>query len=400
MTQDGKKNNGGPRIRFVSTVERFLTDPNVKTFTLGVILIVSLIKGWPVMCVLPLLQPEPYESLLGPSFWNLTVFIWTVTTRAPRQFLALTDTLILGLGFVAWALKDYNETQMVEDQMEFQMYGENEGKLSVAQKLKIGLEDRAVVGDVKAQFQMANLYAREGDILKATDWYRQAANHGNKEAQIALADCYAMGKGVARDEKMAVWWYEKAADQGVADAKIRLAMITDASNNVSVPSPSPHGLPMETKSSGPSVDIVDSKHMPDKSSQPLSVKEDDEGSEDIEPDDDSVSPAQRGASNLRVGTTFWGFISHGKLWRMPVKVEGKICTGVYPNFIGEWTAVGKVTCESQSIFVNVKEYGVVILGDRTTQAHLIFVAEGRMEGEVFQEGVSGGSAVLEVQFVD
>ncbi|GAB5365622.1 hypothetical protein AAMO2058_001073700 [Amorphochlora amoebiformis] len=257
-----KKNNGGPRIRFVSTVERFLTDPNVKTFTLGVILIVSLIKGWPVMCVLPLLQPEPYESLLGPSFWNLTVFIWTVTTRAPRQFLALTDTLILGLGFVAWALKDYNETQMVEDQMEFQMYGENEGKLSVAQKLKIGLEDRAVVGDVKAQFQMANLYAREGDILKATDWYRQAANHGNKEAQIALADCYAMGKGVARDEKMAVWWYEKAADQGVADAKIRLAMITDASNNVSVPSPSPHGLPMETKSSGPSVDIVDSKHMP------------------------------------------------------------------------------------------------------------------------------------------
>jgi len=34
--------------------------------------------------------------------------------------------------------------------------GPNYNKLNVAHKLKIGLEDRAMLGDVKAQFQMAN----------------------------------------------------------------------------------------------------------------------------------------------------------------------------------------------------------------------------------------------------
>mmetsp|Transcript_28714 Transcript_28714/g.70008 ORF Transcript_28714/g.70008 Transcript_28714/m.70008 type:complete len:1252 (+) Transcript_28714:52-3807(+) len=408
------------RSKFVAHVESTISNPNARSTAFVFIFSLAFFYQVPVMCLLPLMMPDPWEQLLGPSFWTLVVFFATLLSHMPSGFLAAFDLTILGFGFMSWALKDYDEGDLEDDELFMQesIAQPTERKLSVAQKLKIGLEDRAIVGDVKAQFQMANLYAREGDTLKAADWYRQAANHGSKEAQFAVANAYLEGNGVERDEKLAMWWYDRAAEQGLLDAKKKIAALRESKDGKGYKVTSDRAQEqVKDDLKGDGVGKKDEsgkvlKHV--ESNQSRSGETEDAVStnrsllmlpsnneSELGGDDSGINPSSsmihRGIFCLEVGTSFWGFISHSKLWRMPVKVEGKITGGIYPNFIGEWTAIGKVTCESQTVFINIKAYGVVILGDRTTQAHLIFVADGRMEGEVFQEGVPGGSAVLEVQ---
>ncbi len=58
------------------------------------------------------------------------------------------------------------------------------------------------------------------------------ANSGDIAAQVAIGDCYADGKGVARDYKQAAEWYLKAADKGDVAAELHLAALyRDGSKN-------------------------------------------------------------------------------------------------------------------------------------------------------------------------
>lgn len=103
----------------------------------------------------------------------------------------------------------------------------------VAEKLKHGLESRAVAGDVKAQFQMANLYALRGNGLLAFDWYRQAANHGNKDAFFAIAKMFVHGRlsGISKDATRALEWVRRAAEQGHGEAVSIIKKVTVAEGN-------------------------------------------------------------------------------------------------------------------------------------------------------------------------
>jgi TPR repeat protein len=58
-------------------------------------------------------------------------------------------------------------------------------------------------------------------------WYRLAADQGNAKAPFNLGGCYALGAGVARDEKKALRWYRLAAEQGGADAETALAQVVN-----------------------------------------------------------------------------------------------------------------------------------------------------------------------------
>lgn len=49
------------------------------------------------------------------------------------------------------------------------------------------------------------------------------ANSGNAAAQVAVGECYAEGKGVARDYAQAAVWYRKAADKGDISGEVHLA---------------------------------------------------------------------------------------------------------------------------------------------------------------------------------
>ena len=60
------------------------------------------------------------------------------------------------------------------------------------------------------------------DYAEAAQWYRQAAEQGNTEAQCVLGRFYYMGYGVNKDYAEAVKWYRQAAEQGDTIAQFQL----------------------------------------------------------------------------------------------------------------------------------------------------------------------------------
>ena len=55
-----------------------------------------------------------------------------------------------------------------------------------------------------------------------------AAEDGDCEAMLSLADMYRYGRDVEKDMALAVKWYEKAADCGIEVAKTILKEIKDS----------------------------------------------------------------------------------------------------------------------------------------------------------------------------
>ena len=59
----------------------------------------------------------------------------------------------------------------------------------------------------------------------AAYWYHKAAEQGYVNGQVALADKYERGLGVAQDLKQAACWYHGAAQKGDAWAQVWLAEV-------------------------------------------------------------------------------------------------------------------------------------------------------------------------------
>ncbi|MDA1100137.1 MAG: tetratricopeptide repeat protein [Proteobacteria bacterium] len=74
----------------------------------------------------------------------------------------------------------------------------------------------------RAEFA-AGLQAYDGgDYTLALAEWRAAADAGDPDAQIALAELFIQGLGVARNPSMAVHWYRRAAHQGALIAQLNL----------------------------------------------------------------------------------------------------------------------------------------------------------------------------------
>ena len=78
-----------------------------------------------------------------------------------------------------------------------------------------------------------------GSTLQANDWknapiseVQKAAEQGDVDAQSLLGAMYALGKGVAQDDKQAVAWTRKAAEQGDALAQCLLGLMYEDGNGV------------------------------------------------------------------------------------------------------------------------------------------------------------------------
>jgi S1-C subfamily serine protease len=80
----------------------------------------------------------------------------------------------------------------------------------------------------KAQHNLGNCYANGRGVAKddaeAVKWYRNAAVQNLASAQFNLGNCYANGQGVAKDEVEAVKWWSKAAEQNDASAQFNLGI--------------------------------------------------------------------------------------------------------------------------------------------------------------------------------
>jgi uncharacterized protein YgiM (DUF1202 family) len=77
------------------------------------------------------------------------------------------------------------------------------------------------IGAAEARSLGAEAFGRR-DYGAAVPWLRKAAEQGDVEAELLLAECYRMGWGVSTDMGAAMRWLRKAADQGSAEARQRL----------------------------------------------------------------------------------------------------------------------------------------------------------------------------------
>ena len=84
----------------------------------------------------------------------------------------------------------------------------------------------AAGGQPQAQCAMGERYAHGRGVaqnwFEACRWYDMAAQQGDAAAQCALAACYADGNGVKKDIAHAFLWFEKAAGQNLPQAQWNL----------------------------------------------------------------------------------------------------------------------------------------------------------------------------------
>jgi uncharacterized protein len=80
-------------------------------------------------------------------------------------------------------------------------------------------------GDVDAQVALAGLYEAglgvRADDSRAAHWYRTAAENGHIIARLNIGDFYSQGRGVNRDRVKAWYWLDLAASAGSAWARNR-----------------------------------------------------------------------------------------------------------------------------------------------------------------------------------
>jgi len=91
------------------------------------------------------------------------------------------------------------------------------------------LKPLADAGDITAQYDLADLYWKNGNKVEAVKWLRkvaeqkQIADERVAKAQYSLGICYLYGDdGVSKDEITAREWLYKSAEQGFALAQLTL----------------------------------------------------------------------------------------------------------------------------------------------------------------------------------
>jgi TPR repeat protein len=88
------------------------------------------------------------------------------------------------------------------------------------------LEERACRGDLDAQTQLGealiNGHGRRKDVAAGLEWIRSGAESAHPPALRLLADIFAAGALVRRDDALALQLYGAAAERGDRDAQTEL----------------------------------------------------------------------------------------------------------------------------------------------------------------------------------
>ncbi len=84
--------------------------------------------------------------------------------------------------------------------------------------------ERVKKNDPAAITQMGKKHEKEGDFVKAVEYYTKAAELGDMNAHCNLGNLYFRGEGVEKDEKKAVYHLEQAAIGGHPDARVLLGL--------------------------------------------------------------------------------------------------------------------------------------------------------------------------------
>jgi len=79
-------------------------------------------------------------------------------------------------------------------------------------------------------FERGELVQRS--LPEATAWFRKAAEQGYRDAQVAVATQYLLGRGAPVDLVEAARWYERAAEQGDEGAAYITGSLYEHGNGV------------------------------------------------------------------------------------------------------------------------------------------------------------------------
>ena len=68
--------------------------------------------------------------------------------------------------------------------------------------------------DISTAFEQGYAYEKQGDFLRAIEYYEIASTEGHDEAECRLATIYRFGRGVPKDYEKALHWYYRSAEKG------------------------------------------------------------------------------------------------------------------------------------------------------------------------------------------
>ena len=107
--------------------------------------------------------------------------------------------------------------------------GDKKSGREIQELMQKAKENRFSKGDVKAQFQLGNIFNEgrgvEKDLKQAAEWFLKAAKQSDAEAQYRIGLMYANGEGVEQNLKDATVWLQKAAKQNHITAQFTLPAI-------------------------------------------------------------------------------------------------------------------------------------------------------------------------------
>src|SRR5688572_7155503 len=90
-------------------------------------------------------------------------------------------------------------------------------------------QEAAENGDINAQYNLGRLNRNgegiEKELEKAFYWYQKAAENGNINAQHDLAILYENGEGTEKNLEKSFHWYLKAAENGDINAQYNLGRL-------------------------------------------------------------------------------------------------------------------------------------------------------------------------------
>lgn len=120
--------------------------------------------------------------------------------------------LLSGMFSVAHATSAYDDAVLAFENRDY----------AVALDLSLPL---ALKNDIEGMTLLGRIYD-EGfnKPQEAFPWFKKAAELGNAQAQVELAELYDAGDGVVKDTEKAIEWYEKAASQGHDEAQLALGL--------------------------------------------------------------------------------------------------------------------------------------------------------------------------------
>lgn len=149
-------------------------------------------------------QPASNHAPIGPRI----EFTPQQPTRAENDF----DALFARAGFNSQPQKSEPTPEMIFEKGE-KHYQKNE-YFNAVNYFKKAAEQ----GNIDAKIRLADCYYYGKGVLldhnEAFRRYKEAAEFGNREAQNKLAMCYDDGLGCPKDHKMAFEWYRRAAENG------------------------------------------------------------------------------------------------------------------------------------------------------------------------------------------